>query len=64
MKKTLEICLDYIKRFDTSVEGKGMGLFIVKLQVENLGGKISVQSKPGSETTFKLEFPNVKYALS
>lgn len=45
------------KRFDTSVEGKGMGLFMVKMQVEKLGGKIIVQSKPGSGTVFKLELP-------
>jgi signal transduction histidine kinase len=45
------------KRFDTTVEGKGMGLFMVKMQVENLGGKISVQSNIGSGTIFKLEFP-------
>lgn len=47
------------KRFDTTIEGKGMGLFMVKMQVENLGGKINVQSEPGSGTTFKLEFPKV-----
>ncbi|MDB4902086.1 MAG: domain S-box protein [Mucilaginibacter sp.] len=50
------------RRFDTSVEGKGMGLFMVKMQVENLGGKISVQSKPGQGTTFKVEFPDSRYA--
>jgi chemotaxis protein histidine kinase CheA len=34
---------------------------MVKMQVESLGGKISVQSEPGSGTAFKLEFPNVKF---
>jgi PAS domain S-box-containing protein len=48
------------KRFDTTIEGKGLGLFMVKMQVENLGGKITVQSERGSGTTFKLEFPMVK----
>jgi len=48
------------KRFDTTVEGKGMGLFMVKMQVESMGGAISVESEPGVGTTFKLEFPNVK----
>jgi|GEM_PF-1026150 len=47
------------KRFDTNVEGKGIGLFMVKMQVENLGGKISVQSEPGAGATFKLEFAKV-----
>jgi len=50
------------KRFDTNVEGKGLGLFMVKMQIENLGGNISAQSKPGSGTIFKLEFPYVKRA--
>ncbi|MDB5112228.1 MAG: hypothetical protein JWR67_3342, partial [Mucilaginibacter sp.] len=45
------------KRFDYSVEGKGMGLFMVKTQIENLGGKISVESQLGKGTEFKLEFP-------
>ena len=45
------------KRFDLSVEGKGMGLFMVKTQVERLGGKISVESGVDKGSTFKLEFP-------
>jgi signal transduction histidine kinase len=49
------------KRFDTTIEGKGLGLFMVKMQVENLGGKINVQSEPGSGTTFKIEFPKVNF---
>ncbi len=49
------------KRFDNTVEGKGLGLFMVKMQVESLEGKISVQSEPGSGTVFKLEFPKVKF---
>jgi signal transduction histidine kinase len=32
------------KRFHSHVEGKGMGLFMVKTQVETLGGSISVES--------------------
>jgi PAS domain S-box-containing protein len=45
------------KRFDLSVEGKGIGLFMVKMQVERLGGTISVQSRLNAGTEFKLEFP-------
>jgi len=45
------------KRFDRSVEGKGMGLFMVKMQVERLGGTISVQSQVNVGTEFKIEFP-------
>ncbi len=45
------------KRFDTSVEGKGMGLFMVKMQVESLGGSISLQSELNKGAHFELEFP-------
>ena len=44
------------KRFDTTTEGKGMGLFMVKTQVEALGGKINVKSKLGQGTEFVLQF--------
>ena len=45
------------KRFDFTVEGKGMGLFMVKMQVENLGGTITVESEPDKGTRFLIELP-------
>ncbi len=47
------------KRFHTHVEGKGMGLFMVKTQVELIGGEISVAShvNKGSEFTIEFEEP-------
>jgi PAS domain S-box-containing protein len=44
------------KRFHSHIEGKGMGLFMVKTQVETLGGKISVKSIENEGTTFTIEF--------
>ena len=44
------------KRFDTTMEGKGMGLFMVKTQVEALGGTISVNSELGAGTEFTILF--------
>jgi PAS domain S-box-containing protein len=45
------------KRFHTSVaEGKGMGLYMVKTQVETIGGKISIESEVNKGTTFIIEF--------
>ncbi len=44
------------KRFFHHVEGKGMGLLMVKTQVELLGGKISVSSKPNNGTVFTIEW--------
>jgi PAS domain S-box-containing protein len=43
------------KRFHTHVEGKGMGLFMVKAQVEAMGGKISAISEVDKGTVFTIE---------
>jgi PAS domain S-box-containing protein len=45
------------KRFDRSVEGKGIGLFMVKMQVERLGGSIAVTSELNKGTEFIIKFP-------
>ncbi|MDB5023242.1 MAG: Sensor histidine kinase of a two component response regulator [Mucilaginibacter sp.] len=45
------------KRFHLEVEGKGMGLFMVKSQVKTLGGDIDVQSQPGAGTAFLIGLP-------
>ncbi|MES2618762.1 MAG: PAS domain-containing protein [Bacteroidota bacterium] len=44
------------KRFHANIEGKGMGLFMVKTQVESLGGKINISSKVNIGTEFTLVF--------
>lgn len=44
------------KRFHSHAEGKGMGLFMVKTQVESIGGKIYVNSEVNKGTEFTLEF--------
>jgi len=57
MAKNAKNIFGLYKRFDTSVDGKGMGLFMVKTQVESLGGTIALQSKLNEGTRFELEFP-------
>ncbi|WP_207433107.1 PAS domain S-box protein [Sabulibacter ruber] len=44
------------KRFHFHTDGKGMGLFMVKTQVETLGGKIDIQSAVNQGTQFIIEF--------
>jgi signal transduction histidine kinase len=44
------------KRFHMHIEGKGLGLFLVKSQMEIMGGSIQVKSKPDEGATFSLIF--------
>ncbi len=45
-------------RATPKAQGTGLGLYIVKLMVDKLGGKITVTSCRGKGTTFHLELPN------
>ncbi len=47
------------KRFHSHVEGKGMGLFMVKTAVEMLKGTISVASSVDKGAIFTIQFPSV-----
>lgn len=44
------------KRFHDHKEGKGLGLFMTKLQVEALNGKILINSEVNKGTEFEIEF--------
>lgn len=44
------------KRFHRNVSGKGMGLFIVKSQLEAMNATIEIESEEGVGTTFKIKF--------
>ncbi|MDB5193081.1 MAG: hypothetical protein JWQ96_2644 [Segetibacter sp.] len=52
------------QRFHSNVDGKGLGLFIIKSQVTALGGKIEVESEVGKGTTFTLSFKNPAFLIS
>ncbi|HTF16505.1 MAG TPA: sensor histidine kinase [Chryseolinea sp.] len=45
------------QRFHLHLEGKGMGLHLVKLQTEAIGGKVAVESVEGSGTIFQVDIP-------
>lgn len=44
------------KRFNLDTEGKGLGLFITKNQIEAMGGRVEVESTLGVGTTFTIYF--------
>jgi signal transduction histidine kinase len=43
------------KTFHGNKDARGMGLFLVKNQVEAMGGRIFAESRPGEGTSFTLE---------
>ncbi len=51
-EKHQETIFKAFKRLHQEMDGKGLGLYIVKRQVELLGGSIGVKSKPGEGSEF------------
>lgn len=45
------------KRFHLHVAGKGMGLYLVRSQMEIMNGRVEVESEPDRGTLFRLVFP-------
>lgn len=45
------------KRFHHHVPGKGLGLYLVKSQMEIMGGKVDLSSEPDKGSLFRLTFP-------
>ncbi len=47
----------FTKGFSTKDENRGVGLFLARQQIQNLGGDISVESEPGVFTQFFVHIP-------
>jgi len=45
------------QRFHANTEGQGLGLFIIKAQINALGGSVEVESKVDNGTAFHIFFP-------
>ncbi len=58
LKKNGNDIFGLYKRFHRTVEGKGIGLYMTKTQVETLGGSISIASELNSGTEFIIQFDN------
>ncbi|MFD1628551.1 ABC transporter substrate-binding protein [Pseudopedobacter beijingensis] len=56
LKKNKHRLFELYQRFEPQIEGKGMGLFLVKSQIESLSGKITVESEVGVGTAFTIAF--------
>ena len=57
LKKNGNKIFGFHKRFHSHIEGKGLGLYLVKLQTEALGGWVKVESQPDQGSVFKVYLP-------
>ncbi|MGN6648153.1 MAG: PAS domain-containing sensor histidine kinase [Cytophaga sp.] len=60
LEKFSDKLFGFYKRFHTHVEGKGLGLHLIKKQIDFLEGRIEVESVVGQGTTFKVLLPEEK----
>jgi PAS domain S-box-containing protein len=51
------------KRFNLNIEGRGIGLFFVKSQIDFLSGDIEIKSEPMQWTEFIISLPNEGHNL-
>lgn len=56
LKRVKERVFGLYQRFHNNTDGKGVGLYLIKSQLNALGGQIDVQSEEGMGTTFTLTF--------
>jgi PAS domain S-box-containing protein len=57
LKKYGDQVFGLYRRFNTSVEGRGLGLYMVKTQVTALNGTIELESVPGEGSLFVVSLP-------
>jgi signal transduction histidine kinase/DNA-binding NarL/FixJ family response regulator len=63
LEKNKQHIFGLYKRFHTNLPGRGMGLFMVKSQVELLGGTVSVSSRENEGMKFTLQFDDSREEL-
>ncbi|MFC5282244.1 ABC transporter substrate-binding protein [Pedobacter alpinus] len=56
LKKNKSKIFGLYQRFNPEIQGKGIGLFIIKSHIESLNGKIEVESELGKGSTFNIYF--------
>lgn len=62
MRKRKDQVFGLYKRFHPEVDGRGMGLFMIKTQVETMGGWITVESEVNEGTVFTIGLPIINEA--
>ncbi|MBI1769798.1 MAG: hypothetical protein HYR67_15645, partial [Bacteroidetes bacterium] len=57
LKKYGDKVFGLYKRFNLEIEGKGLGLYLVKAHAQAMGGEAHIESAPDQGTTFKIILP-------
>lgn len=57
LTETGEKLFGLFNRLHTHVEGRGVGLYLVKSIIDSYGGSVSVESEPNRGTSFRIEVP-------
>jgi signal transduction histidine kinase len=52
------------QRFHNNIDGKGLGLYIIKSQVDAMDGKVEVESAENEGTTFRIYFYDSLHQLA
>lgn len=60
MERNRDRIFGLYQRFHNYSDSKGLGLYLVKSQVESMGGTITVESEVDKGTTFTITFKNIK----
>ncbi|MCS6832224.1 MAG: HAMP domain-containing histidine kinase [Flammeovirgaceae bacterium] len=60
LKKYGDKLFQLYKSLDNHPQGRGLGLFMTKQQVEAMGGSIEVESQPEKGTIFKINLPYIE----
>ena len=60
MKRHAASIFNLHKRFHRDRPGKGMGLFMIKTQVESMGGKVAAESQKGIGSKFIIYFKTIE----
>lgn len=58
LERNMDKVFGLYQRFHNYPDSKGLGLYLVKSQVESMGGTISIESEVNKGTTFTLTFKN------
>lgn len=64
LKKFGNAVFGLYKTFHRNEDSEGVGLYLVKSQIESFGGKIEIDSKVNIGTTFTITIPNKKIQLN